>query len=300
MRKLTIPGAPLSEIEIFEYQYQSQSRGGNGPNVVITGAIHGNEQTGVHAARLLMKELEKVEVTGHIKVIPVANPTAYYHRQRVSPFDNVDMSRVFPGSSKGSLSLRTADALWGETADAEYIVDLHCCGLTGSTYTLVDYENFPELKELCVATGMPVVCQTSGADGQFYLESCRRGQKAILIELPGGQPGGVIDLEWAEFCSKQLLNYLKYIKAVKGEYVAPTTETVFCGKMDRAVVHNEGLFLPVAKSGDFLKKGDVIAYLDCEGSRTTYEAPADIRLISISLPKYAFIGESVFGFIPVK
>jgi len=294
MRKLLVAGSPLSEIEIFEFC------GGTGPNVVITGAVHGNEQTGVHAARLLIKELEKSEITGHIKVIPVANPTAYYHRARTSPFDEIDMSRVFPGREKGTLSLRTADALWKETNDAEYIVDLHCCGIIGSAYTLADYKNFPELKELCIALGMPVVCQTSGADGQFYLESCRRGQKALLIELPGGQPGGVIDLEWAKRCSEHLLNYLKYIKVLKGEYIVPGTETVFCGKMERVSVTAEGLFIPVQKSGEFLKKGDVIGYLDCGDEKITFEAPDDIRLISISLPRYAFVGEDVFGFIPLN
>lgn len=294
MRKLTVPGAPVSEIEIFDF------KNGSGPNVVITGAIHGNEQTGVHAARLLIKELEKSEITGHIKVIPVANPTAYYHRQRTSPFDELDMSRVFPGKDTGSLSLRTADALWKETDDAEYIVDLHCCGIIGSTYTLADCEGFPELKELCIALSMPAVCQTSGADGQFYLESCRRRkQKALLIELPGGQPGGVIDMEWAEFCKDALMNYLKYIKAVKGEYVAHSPETVFCGRMDKVDAHGEGLFTPVAKSGDFLKKGDIIGHLNLSEEKITFTAPEDIRLVSVSMPRYAFIGESLFGFMPV-
>jgi len=296
MRKLTVPGSPISEIEIFEF------KNGNGPNVVITGAIHGNEQTGVHAARLLIKELEKSEITGHIKVIPVANPTAYYHRQRVSPFDELDMSRIFPGKETGTLSFRTADALWKETNDAEYIIDLHCCGVIGSTYTLADYEGFPELKELCTALGMPVVCQTSGTDGQFYLESCKkRNQKALLIELPGGQPGGVINMEWAEFCKEAMLNYLKYIKAVKGEYIAPSPETVFCGRIERVDVKGEGLFIPLAKSGAFLKKGEAIGYIDYgTGEKTAFNASEDIRLVSISMPRYAFMGESVFGFMPVK
>ena len=292
MRKLKVPGSALSEIEIFEFN------GGSGPNVVITGAIHGNEQTGVHAARLLMKELEKHEITGNIKIIPVANPTAYYHRQRVSPFDELDMSRIFPGSDKGTLTYRTAAALWEETNDAEYVVDLHCCGIVGSTYTLADYESSQEIKELCTALGMPVACQTSGSEGQFFLESLRRrGQKSILIELPGGQPGGVIDLEWAEFCSSHLLNYLKYIKAVKGKYIEPIPRTVFCGKMERIDIPAEGLFTPAVESGEFLSEGAVMGYLDHEGGREVFTAPADVRTISISLPKYAFVGESVIGFI---
>jgi len=293
MRKLQIPGTPISEIEVFEYG------NGTGTKVVITGAIHGNEQTGVHAARLLMKELAKSKVKGVVKVIPVTNPTAYYHRERVSPFDNIDMSRVFPGNDKGTLTLRTAAALWEETNDAEYIVDLHCCGLSGSTYTLADCENFPELKELCTALGMPVVCQTSGADGQFFLESCRRrGQKAILIELPGGQPGGVIDLEWAEYCAARLLNYLKYIKVVEGEYVEMTPPTVFCGKMERLDAAKEGLFIPAAGPGEFLKKDSILGSLEYENGDIVFKADRDIRMVSVSKPKYAFIGENLFGFMP--
>ena len=294
MRKLTVPGYPVSEMEIFEW------KNGAGPNVVITGAVHGNEQTGVHAAKLLMKELDKSEITGSIKIIPVTNQTAYYHRQRVSPYDELDMNRIFPGDAEGTLSLRVTDALWRETSDAEYIVDLHCCGVRGSTYTLADYGNFPELKEFCIALGMPVVCQTGGTDGQFYLESCRRRkQKAVIIELPGGQPGGIIDMEWAHFCADRLLNCLKYIKAVKGEYVPPSPATVFCGKISSVTIKTEGLFIPHVAPGDFLKKGDMIGHLDNEGEITTFEAPEDIRLVSVTMPKYVFVGETAYGFMPV-
>ena len=293
MNKLIIPGTPVTEMEVFEF------KGQDGPNVVITGAVHGNEQTGVHAARLLMQKLKKAEVLGHIKVIPVVNTTAYYHRQRVSPFDNLDMNRVFPGEETGSLTLRTAHTLWKETEDAEYIVDLHCCGTIGSTYTLADYEGSEEIKKLCVALGMPVVCQTGGTGGQFYLDSCRhRGQKAVIIELPGGQPGGIIDVEWASLCADALLNYLKYIKAVQGEYVEPSPKTVFCGKITRLTAEKEGLFVPVAKAGHFLNEGEVIGRLECGDDVITFTAPAKIRMVSISHPRYTFVGENMFGFMP--
>jgi len=293
MKKLIVPGTPVTAMEMFEF------KGSSGPNVVITGAVHGNEQTGVHAARLLIKKLEEAEILGHIKVIPVVNTTAYYHRQRVSPFDNIDMNRIFPGKEAGSLTLRTAYTLWQETQDAEYIIDLHCCGTMGSTYTLADYEGSSEIKDLCIALGMPVVCQTGGTEGQFYLDSSRkRGQKAVIIELPGGQPGGVIDMEWAGFCADALFNCLKYIKAVKGEYVEPA-KTVFCGKITRTTAEKEGLFEPVAKAGDFLNEGDVIGRLTCDGEVIICTARERVRLVSVSPAKYIFVGENLFGIMPV-
>ncbi|WP_425341220.1 hypothetical protein [Brevibacillus borstelensis] len=55
---------------------------------------------------------------------------------RYSPFDGIDMNRLFPGSTEGSPTLQLARALWEETRDDEYLIDLHICGVGGSTYTL--------------------------------------------------------------------------------------------------------------------------------------------------------------------
>ena len=290
MKQISINGIGGVPTEVYEFGK------GSGPSIVITGAIHGNEQTGVHAANLLMKKLEGANILGKVKVIPVCNKTAFMVRERTSPYDKIDLSRIFPGDVNGSYTHRTAAMLWEETKDAEYIVDLHCCGITGAIYTLSIYDEMPYQVELAKALGMPNVCQSGGTSGQFFTETARqRGQKALLIELPGGQPGGVIDIPSAEFCAEGLYNYMVYLGIIEGTYT-PYNDIVFCGKLKSITASSEGFFEAKVASGARVIEGQVIGVLD--GKEIT--ADADSVLTSVSLPRYAFTGDTLFRIMPIR
>ena len=52
------------------------------------------------------------------------NKAAYFNRTRTSPYDNLDLNRIFPGDKDGSQSMQLAHAIWQETRAADYIIDL--------------------------------------------------------------------------------------------------------------------------------------------------------------------------------
>lgn len=290
MRQITISGIGGVSTEVYEFG------NGEGPSILITGAIHGNEQTGVHAANLLMQKLKNAKILGSVKIIPVCNKTAFMVRERTSPYDKIDLSRIFPGNEDGSYSYRTAAMLWEESKDAEYIVDLHCCGTTGAIYTLCIYEEMPYQIELAKALGMPNVCQSGGTGGQFFIETARqRGQKSLLIELPGGQPGGVVDIPAAEFCAEGLYNYMIYLGIIEGNYT-PYEDVVFCGKLKGISAFCEGFFEPKITTGARVTKGQLIGLLD--GKEIT--ADDDSVCTSVSMPRYAFNGDSLFRIMPIQ
>ena len=102
------------------------------------------------------------------------------------------------------------------------MLDLHCCGLYGTTYAMHYFKKFAFAKPLCKMLGVPHVVSSKGTRGQLYIESCeQRGQKGILIELPGGQPGGVIYEDAAEAIARQVLGYLRNLNILAGEKPAP-------------------------------------------------------------------------------
>ena len=282
---------PFGQMEIHTFEGDP-----SGPKAAITAGIHGDEQTGVHTARLILKALESARVKGVIKVLPVCNPTAFMRRQRRSPFDDVDMNRIFPGKPQGTLTYQTASLIWEETAFAQYSIDLHCCCRTGSSYALVDYQHSEKLRELCKVLGIPAVCQTGGTRGQLFLDSfLDRGQNSLLIELPGGQPGGVIDLPAAEFCAQRVLNYLRYIGALEGEAQTDYPVT-FYGKISGKAAWEDGLFLPKVSSETPCVKGQVLGTLNGQEILADYDGTVTF----IASPQYCFTGENLVNTMPLE
>lgn len=288
MRQVTFEPTSVTAFDLFEFGF------GDGPNVLITAAVHGDEQTATHAARLLMKALESQPVHGRVRVIPVCNPASYRNRSRRSPFDQIDMNRIFPGSPTGSPTMQLADRLWAEAQSADYIVDLHCAGWGSTPYTLAVYEEFPAVSEIAEALGIPVVIQSGGTRGQLFVESCHAGKKALIIELPGGQPGGAIHLEAAALAERAMINLLRTLKVLDG---APTqSEVTFYGRIQEIVAPGHGLFLPAAQPGARVEEGRVLGSFEGAPVR----APHAGVVTSVSLPRYCFAGEWLAGVAPVK
>ena len=203
------------------------------PSIVITAALHGNEQTATYVADLLINRLENEKILGNCRIIHVCNETAFKNRQRRAPEDNEDLNRVFPGNLEGTFSERLASKIWEETKDFDYILDLHCCGIFGHLCTMCEYSESKDQYELCQQLGIKTVIHTAGTGGQFYLEAMRqRGQKSLLIEFPGGQPNGIIDLESAHDVLEKIINYLKIIGVIDGDPI-DYGKVNLCGIIDK-------------------------------------------------------------------
>ena len=75
-------------------------------------------------------ELEKEsELVGSINIIPMASPYATEVDSRVSPIDNLDLNRIFPGEERGTHSERLAAFIVREALnDVDILIDLHAGG----------------------------------------------------------------------------------------------------------------------------------------------------------------------------
>lgn len=289
MREVNFELTSVTSFSVYEFG------NGNGPRVAVTAAVHGDEQTAVHAAFLLMKALEKLTINGFVKVIPICNPASFRSRTRVSPFDGLDMNRIFPGSAEGSPTMQLAHTLWQETRDAEYLIDLHCIGAGGTTYTLALYKEYPELRELAHALSLPIVIHSSGVRGQLFVESCQTGQKALIIELPAGQPGGTIDLPAAEECCQAILRCLHHLGLLAcGAHNSPGSPVTFYAQIRTLTAPRSGLFLPQATAGLTCEEGQLLGTF--EGSPVI--APFTGVITAVSPPRYCFAGESLVDVAP--
>lgn len=259
---------------------------GHGPSVVITGGIHGDEQTGSHTARLVIRMLKSARVPGRVTVIPFCNLEATRARRRQAPADELDLNRIFPGKEDGTYSQQLARHIWDLTAGYDYLLDLHCCGGYGSTYGMSYYTRHAWAPELLDALHLRTVVHTKGTRGQLYIEAAeRRGQKGLLIELPGGQPGGFVRLDAAEECARGVWNYLIHTGAVEGEET-PWGQTRLCSdfRNDFGKAWKDGLFEPFIEPGTTVRAGQTVALLDGE----PFVAPEDGVVTMIHPLHYTF------------
>lgn len=235
--------------------------GEGSPQVFFTGGIHGGEATGIYVVQKVLAFLEENELLkGSVKVLPIGNPAAFRRLQRTSPYDNLDLNRIFPGREDMTPSLAVANIIWEEAQEANYIVDMHCCGVWGASYTLAVYKEFDFAKELAGMLSIPRVIESGGTRGQLFTNACDAGIPAVIIELPGGGQGGVIDLEAAEECYQALINLLRQLGMVAGEAVKP--EPTFYGKLRPVRTEMDGVFIPAIKAGDTVNEGDVIGHVN--------------------------------------
>jgi len=101
-----------------------------GPRLVLLGAQHGDEYSGMEIINRLMDSLDPGDISGEVVAVPVSNPLAFNTAGRVTPpsigYENLNLNRVWPGNPEGLLMERVASALWEHViAGSDAILDLH-------------------------------------------------------------------------------------------------------------------------------------------------------------------------------
>jgi len=113
-----------------------------GPTVVVTANVHGDEVTGIAAVHDLDRRLVSVLRRGNVVLAPSLNPDGLEQQSRVQPSDGVDLNRVFPGDPTASASgaARIAGRVWlglhRHSPDA--VIDLHADSALSIPYAIVD------------------------------------------------------------------------------------------------------------------------------------------------------------------
>ena len=157
-----------------------------GPNVWISGGIHGDEINGVEVVRLAMRALDARSLRGAVIAVPIVNPLGFLMRSRYLP-DRRDLNRFFPGSPRGSTASRLAHLFMTEVVSHCSVgIDCH----TASNHRM----NLPQIRanvddvetmRLARAFGAPFTVDSRVRDGSLRQAATERGIKMMVFE--GGQ-----------------------------------------------------------------------------------------------------------------
>ena len=109
-------------------------KNGAGPTILLTAGNHGDEYEGQVILRRLIHELEADDINGRLIILPALNYPAVLDNARVSPLDQGNLNRSFPGTEDGSPTSAIAHFVSSKLLPmADAGIDLHSGG-SGTYY----------------------------------------------------------------------------------------------------------------------------------------------------------------------
>ena len=243
-------------------------KNGDGPTAFFSSGNHGDEYEGQVALTNLIKFLEPGMIRGRVIMLPMANYPAALAGRRVSPIDDLNMNRIFPGDPDGTVTRQIAHYIDSEIIPlADLVIDLHSGGssLNYIPTALAKQSNDPALyqKQLAAlrAFGAPYTYIQGGAQGQGGDQTLgagadRRGSIALGTELGGA---GAVNPAGLAIAERGLRNLLVHLGILGREHwVEPPIPTRFLdvrGPEMYIYAPENGVFEPLVELGDTVAIG---------------------------------------------
>jgi hypothetical protein len=234
----------------------------DGPCILITGGIHGDEFNGVEIVRQIISKKFNKPTCGTIICIPIVNIFGFLNQTREFP-DGRDLNRVFPGSKRGSLASRYAYHLMNEIVPhVDYCIDYHTGGRERFNVSQVRINDDKETLELAKIFGAPFILKSKNRDKSFR-DSCVKKEKKVLL-FEGGKSlsinNEIVDIGIAGALKvMRHLGIRDYTKEIESYKLTKEVEPKLIDKSSWIRARYSGMFHPTALTGAFVKKDDIIA-----------------------------------------
>ena len=243
-------------------------RNGDGPVILLTAGVHGDEYEGQAALLKLAHDLTPDTVQGQVIILPMINAPATRAGQRTSPIDGGNLNRLFPGDPRGTPSEMIAHYL--ETVlipRANTMVDLHSGG-TSLWYppTLLrgqgaDADEAARLRLLQEAFDLPYawVFTSGGGRGSTARTAMgaanRNGVTCVMAELGGG---GTLDRDILAGTERGLRRILHAVGILPDYTPDETRGTRELHAEGSVYAKDAGLFEPFVDIGETVEKGQAM------------------------------------------
>lgn len=253
----------------MELQTRTISGSRPGPQLLITGGVHGDEFEPMAAIRRLIRELPAERLRGQVTLVPVVNEPAFRLGMRTGD-DGRDLARTCPGRSDGSITEKIARDLADLIRAADYYIDLHSGGTRLVVSALVGYMLHRDRRVLEVqrrmarAFALPIIWGTDpNLDGRSLSVARDAGVPAIYAEYQGG---GACSRDGVAAYVTGCLNVLGELEMLDGVTAAPRAPGLVVeddrpGAGHMQVNHStprEGFFEPSVRLGQSVEAGDLL------------------------------------------
>lgn len=249
-----------------------------GPVFTIVAGIHGYEYPPIIAVQELLKEIKPENIKGSLIIIPIANVESFQKRTPfVNPLDQKNLNTAFPGLEKGSPTEQIAHLITKEIIpNSTFFLDIHGGDANEDLLSFVCYydrkdtaENTKKTHDLSVKSGIqyvvsyPYTLAPTEPAKYAFKEATQQGITALSIEA--GKLGAV-QKDNVDLIKTAVYNMLEN----SGNYLTGKSKTVnqkstvLLNQQDYIRVLEDGIFYSELKSGDKVKKNQILGYITDE------------------------------------
>jgi uncharacterized protein len=250
-------------------------RNGQGPTALLIAGNHGDEYEGQVALSKLVQSIAPADIRGRIIILPHLNLPAAKAGRRLSPLDDGNLNRLFPGDPNGSPTQMIADYVSSVLLPmADVLIDLHSGGRSLDYFpcSLIrlaeNSENNARIIDIATAFGAPIcsISDGSGGGGATTLSATAQllDVPALTAELGGGsgfsQSGAMLAMEG----TLRVLDHVGNLRCGPEKPARPMPGTRFMRVVDRdsfIYAPGDGIFEPVVDVGTTAELNAVGGYL---------------------------------------
>ena len=241
-------------------------RNGEGPTALLTGANHGDEYEGPIALQSLAREITPHAIRGRVIIVPYMNYPAFRAATRVSPIDNVNLNRAFPGAPDGSATQKIANYFNDTLVPmADLVLDYHSGGRTLDflPFACAHYLDSVSQQAACMeavrAFNAPYTLMLREIDavGMYDTAVEAQGKVFVTTELGGG---GTATARSARIATRGARNVLIHAGILDGEL--DLARSITLDMPDDDCYHfatSEGLVEPLVDLGEPVATGAPLA-----------------------------------------
>ncbi len=266
----------------------------DGPVLLVSAAVHGDELNGVDICRRLIKKLNPKRLAGTVMVVPIVNVFGFIQQTRYLP-DRRDLNRCFPGSERGALGSRLAWLFYTELMrKASHIIDLHTGAIHRTNLPQIRCNiKDPQALMMAEAFNVPVILHAKEREGTLRAEANDLGISVIVYEA-----GEALRLESRPIKAGLfgVLNVMKALGMVQRRGINASFKPLLANNSQWVRNEHDGLIINKVKLGAQVDKGDILAY-SCSphgDMEQAIRAPFDGLIIGMSKIPVANEGEALY------
>jgi len=296
LKKLTVRGSP------------------DGPHLLITSGIHGDEFEPMEATRRVFKQVQSIQnqLTGKLTVVPIVNQPAFQLGSRTGD-DQLDLARVCPGNKEGSSTEQIAYAVSALIRSCDFYIDMHSGGRLFDIQPFAGYllhknpDTLKAQRKLAMAFLLPIIWGTEpGLLGRTLSIASDENIPAIYTEIGGG---GAYREHHTKMAVEGCINVLKQLgmipskpKELKVSYHLEDYRPGSGHLQSYLPAPCSGFYLPNVINGQWVEKGEIIGSIQDDLGESLIRIKADQNGIVINLRNVPSVkkGDSLGLILPVK
>jgi uncharacterized protein len=226
----------------------------DGPVLLLTGGLHGDEINGIEIIRRLMKQDLLTPEKGSVIAVPLVNVYGFIQNARGVP-DGKDINRSFPGSKSGSLAKLVAYTLMNQIIpQIDVGLDFHTGGASRANYPQIRCTfDDPYNIKIAKAFAPPIVLHSSLIDKSFRKSAFRKKKKILVYETGEAHRFDEMGIQEGINGTLRVMQFL----GMKGSNIS-SNDTDFYRKSHWVRARYAGLFQPNIKLGDHVKRNQLL------------------------------------------